>query len=114
MKAINPSKTTKAQNDEFNFIINDKVTYTSVSQFRSSESLPLFKELTEIRKQLDDTKQNLEKSRNYYTKANAEDKRVLREEILDSEKKVLQLSADAKTLEKRIRNAENIIINQQK
>jgi hypothetical protein len=95
------------------FIINDQVTYTSISQFRSEESLSLYKELTDTQKRLENMKNNLEKSRNYYAKAKAEDKRVLRTEILDAEQQLLQLTTDIKTLEKRIRNAENMMISNQ-
>lgn len=114
MKGINPESASQKTKAEMNFIINDQVTYTSVSQFKSQESLPLYKELTDTQKRLDELNKNIEKSRNYYHKAKAEDKQVLRTEILDSEKQLLQLTADVKTLEKRIRNAENIIISNQK
>jgi hypothetical protein len=60
---------------------------------------------------LEDTQVLLEKSRNYYAKASADDKQTLRPEILDAEKKLERLIADTKSLEKRIRNAENSIIN---
>ena len=108
-----PDNVVKQTKAEMNFIINDRVTYTSVSQFRSEDSLPLYKELTDTQKRLEETKKNLEKSRNYYAKAKAEDKRVLSTEILDAEEKLLKLTAEVKTLEKRIRNAENIIISNQ-
>ena len=96
---------------EMTFIINDQTTYTSVSQFRHPDSKGLYAELQEVKRQLEDTQVLLEKSRNYYAKASADDKRTLRPEILDAEKKLERLIADMKSLEKRIRNAENSIIN---
>ena len=96
---------------EMTFIINDQTTYTSVSQFRHPDSKGLYAELQEAKRQLEDTQVLLEKSRNYYIKASADDKQTLRPEILDAEKKLERLIADMKSLEKRIRNAENSIIN---
>ena len=92
-------------------IINDQVTYTSVNQFRSQESLPLFQRLTETKRKLSETQKTLEKSRAYYAKANKEDKNVLRTEILDGEDEILRLTYQVSDLEKRIRNAENKILN---
>ncbi len=96
---------------EMTFVINDQMTYTSVSQFRHPDSKGLYAELQEAKRQLEDTQVLLEKSRNYFAKASADDKQTLRPEILDAEKKLERLIADTKSLEKRIRNAENSIIN---
>ena len=98
-------------NPEMTFVINDQTTYTSVSQFRHPDSKGLYAELQEAKRQLEDTQVLLEKSRNYFAKASADDKQTLRPEILDAEKKLERLIADTKSLEKRIRNAENSIIN---
>lgn len=114
LKAINPNSGTQKKNPEMSFVINDQVTYTSVSQFRAPESANLYRELQDMKKQYQESVSLLEKSRNYYSKANAEDKRVLRTEILDSEKQLEQFTTNIKALEKRIRNAENIIINKKK
>ena len=104
-----PSKETTK--NRMQFIINDLTTYTSPSQFRHTDSKGLYAELQEAKRLLEDTQVLLDKSRNYYAKATAEDKRTLRPEILDAEKKLERLIAEAKSLEKRIRNAENSIIN---
>lgn len=101
----------EANKPEMTFVINDQTTYTSVSQFRHPDSKGLYAELQEAKRQLEDTQVLLEKSRNYFAKASADDKQTLRPEILDAEKKLERLIADTKSLEKRIRNAENSIIN---
>ena len=101
----------KENKPEMTFVINDQTTYTSVSQFRHPDSKGLYAELQETKRLLEDTQVLLEKSRNYYAKASADDKQTLRPEILDAEKKLERLIADTKSLEKRIRNAENSIIN---
>ena len=114
LKAIGKSSAAKQSKSAINFIINDRVTYTDISQFQAPESADLYRELQSTKKQLKDTEQLLEKSRNFYAKAKSEDKRVLRTEILDAEKQFVRLTADVKTLEKRIRQAENNIINNSK
>lgn len=101
----------KENKPEMTFVINDQTTYTSVSQFRHPDSKGLYAELQEAKRQFEDTQVLLEKSRNYFAKASADDKQTLRPEILDAEKKLERLIADTKSLEKRIRNAENSIIN---
>ena len=110
------SKTNPAQQSRsvISFIINDRVTYTDISQFQDPESANLYREYLSTQKQLKDYEQLLEKSRNFYTKAKPEDKRVLRAEILDAERQYVRLTTDVKTLEKRIRKAENLIINNSK
>ena len=87
------------------------MTYTDISQFKDPESANLYRELLSTQKQLKDVQQLLEKSRNFYAKAKPEDKRVLRAEILDAEKQYVRMTTDVKALEKRIRQAENLIIN---
>ena len=114
LKTIGKTSAAKQSKSAINFIINDRVTYTDISQFQAPESADLYRELQSTRKQLKDTEQLLEKSRNFYAKAKSEDKRVLRTEILDAERQFVRLTADVKTLEKRIRQAENNIINNSK
>ena len=109
-----PNNVAQQTKSEINFVINDQVTYTSASQFRSPESQSLYHQLTDTKKKLSEIRSTIEKSRTYYVKANAEDKRVLRTEILDGEDEILHLTALVSTLEKRIRNAENKVLNPSK
>ena len=111
LQAIGKTNSTQSSKPSISFIVNDRVTYTDISQFAAPESPDLFRELQSTRKQLLETEQLLEKARTFYAKAKPEDKRVLRTEILDAEKQFARLTADVKTLEKRIRQAENHIIN---
>ena len=111
LKSIGTKTTIQQPKSEMEMIINDQVTYTSVSQFRSPDSLPLFQRLTETKRKLAETQNTLEKSRAYYAKANKEDKNVLRTEILEGEDDILRLTYQVSDLEKRIRNAENKILN---
>ena len=114
LKAISKTNPTQQLKSAVNFIVNDRVTYTDISQFQAPDSPDLYRELQSTKKQLKDIEQLLEKSRNFYAKAKPEDKRVLRTEILDAERQFVRLTTDVKTLEKRIRQSENKIINNSK
>ena len=114
LKAISKTNPTQQMKSAVNFIVNDRVTYTDISQFQAPDSPDLYRELQSTKKQLKDIEQLLEKSRNFYAKAKPEDKRVLRTEILDAERQFVRLTTDVKTLEKRIRQSENNIINNSK
>ena len=111
-KAIQSDVAQTSAKPMMSFVINDMVTYTSESQFRDPESLTMYRELKDTEKRLAEVKTLLEKSRNFYARAKAEDKRVLRIEILDAEKQELQLAANVRELRKLIRNAENKLLNQ--
>lgn len=111
-KAIQSDVAQTSAKPMMSFVINDMVTYTSESQFRDPESLTMYRELKDTEKRLAEVKTLLEKSRNFYARAKAEDKRVLRIEILDAEKQELQLSSNVRELRKLIRNAENKLLNQ--
>ena len=64
-----------------------------------------------MQKQQKELKENLEKSRNFYAKAKVVDRDILRKEILKSERQYEYYLQQMKVLEKRIRNAENEMIN---
>lgn len=100
------SKTKKDPN-AISFVINDRTTYTSVSQFRADDNDVLFREYQNTLRQIEELKLSLEKSRNYYIKAKSQDRDILKKEILDSECQYEKKLKDVKSLEKRIRNAEN-------
>ena len=99
------SKSSEA--DNIAFVINDRLTYTSISQFRAPDNDILFKEYQSMQKQQKELKANLDKSRAFYSKARVSDREILRKEILDNEQKYEYFIQEMKKLEKRIRNAEN-------
>lgn len=92
---------------EFSFVINDLLTYTRLSQFRSAENRDRMRELISMQKQQEVLGISLEKARDYYATATVSERQQLRPEILNSERQYEQLSKDIKALEKEIRNTEN-------
>lgn len=92
------------------FIINDNIVYTSQDDFKSSTNKERFMQLCEMKQQVEELKIQLDKLRFEYTKT----KNVaLSNKISNIEAKLEQLYNYAHTLEKEIRNTENIAINQQ-
>ena len=91
-------------------VINDALTYSSAKDFRSREAAVLYKQLIEARQQLSALNGQLEKSRNYYSKATGAEKQALSREILQAEQEVVQLYSRIEALEKETRNAEIKII----
>ena len=105
--------TASSNSNQIAFVINDRVTYTSPSQFKAPDNDVLFKEYLSMQKQQRELKENLDKSRNFYAKARKSDRDILRKEILDSERQYEHYLKEMKSLEKRIRNAENETLNNQ-
>lgn len=94
------------------FVINDRLTYTSSSQFKAPDNDVLYKEYLDMQHRLKELKDNLDKSRDFYAKARKEDRDILSKEIIGSERQYEKYLKEMKSLEKRIRNAEIEYINQ--
>ena len=114
LKAIGTQKSGRAilQSSFVNnqLIINDAFTYSSASDFRSAEAAALYKQLLNLRTQKAELDKELSQARDYYAKANSADRQTLRKEILQAEEETAQLDRRIKTLEKEIRNKENLFI----
>ena len=95
----------------FQLIINDALTYSSVKDFRSSEAAALYGQLVKARHRLADLNSQLEKSRHYYQKADETERQALRKEILSGEEELQQLYSTIHQLEKQIRQTEQKVIN---
>lgn len=92
---------------DFTFVINDNIVYTSLSDFRNADNRDRINELDAMNKRFETLGNEIEKVRKYYAKMpNGSEKNDLRQEILDSEKKYYQLEDNIHQLEKIIRNSE--------
>ena len=111
INSIKTEPAVKESKPQMSFLVNDKTTYTSETQFRDADNITLYHELKSTEKRLNEIKGNLEKLRVYYSNANADDKNALSTEILEAEQQELQLSRNIIQLNKLIRNNENKIIN---
>ena len=91
-------------------VINDRLTYTSVSDFRSPTAANHYRELLKARERQATLEAELQKSRDSYARSNEDGRRLLSEVILHNEAQALLLHDTIRSLEKQIRNEENNII----
>lgn len=98
---------TSENKSDFQFVINDQTTYTSVSDFHGAFNRTQVKQLQDVRQKLSSLEQALAKKRNYYSKASNKERLELQKEILKDEQQVTAYYEQIRTIEKNIRNAEN-------
>ena len=91
-------------------VINDRLTYSSVRDFRSPTAANHYRELLKARERLSTLEADLQKSRDRYVRADENGRSLLRDIILHNEEQALTLRNNIHTLEKQIRNEENNII----
>ena len=91
-------------------VINDRLTYSSVRDFRSPTAANHYRELLKARERLSTLEANLQKSRDRYVRADENGRSLLRDIILHNEEQALMLRNNIRSLEKQIRNEENNII----
>ena len=78
----------------------------SAVEFKSKEAKALYQKLLKEQNSLDIANTRLEQLRQKYHKANANERRAIKNEILKLEDEVIQLNATVKKLDKATRNAE--------
>ena len=88
-------------------VINDRLTYTSVKDFRSPAAANHYRELLKARERQATIEADLQKTRDRYARADEDGRRLLREVILHNEEQALLLRNSIHTLEKQIRKEEN-------
>ena len=94
-------------------VINDQLTYSDYGDFQSLEARGLYDQLLNSRQRQEKLNSELDKSRERYANGNDAERKLLSTTILHNEKQLLQLNEAIKSLEKRIRKAENAAIQQQ-
>ena len=114
LKAVftNDSQPTADNATEANtaIVINDRLTCSSVRDFRSPTAANHYRELLKARERLSTLEADLQKSRDRYVRADENGRSLLRDIILHNEEQALTLRNNIHTLEKQIRNEENNII----
>ena len=97
----------KASSANTAIVINDRLTYTSVNDFRSPKAANHYRELLKARERQATLEAELQKSRDRYARSNEDGRRLLSEVILHNEAQALQHHDTIRSLEKQIRNEEN-------
>ena len=88
-------------------VINDRMTYTSASDFRSPAAANHYRELLKARERQANIEADLQKARDRYARSDKDGRRLLREVILHNEEQAIILRDAIHSLEKQIRNEEN-------
>lgn len=98
--------------NKISFVINDDVTYNSISDFKVSGNMEKFKQLNEMRALAKTLSDKIEKAREQYANGDMTVRNRLKATILANEKENEKLEMQIRQLEKDIRNSENILLNQ--
>ncbi len=91
---------------DFEFIINDELTYHSIDQFKSSKAKELFRRYKQKSNDYQEQKEKLSKQRELYAEANKTERLKMSPAILDLEKRVEEMGTEVKQLAISTRNTE--------
>ena len=97
------TKSKKSAQSQFHFIVNDRITYTNLSQFRNEESRKLANKWLKLVDERNKASEQLKELRKQYSVSRPEKKAELAASILALEQKYEKLIADVRSLEKEIR-----------
>lgn len=97
------TKSKKSAQSQFHFIVNDRITYTNLSQFRNEESRKLAKKWLKLVDERNKASEQLEELRKQYSVSRPEKKAEIAASILALEQKYEKLIADVRSMEKEIR-----------
>lgn len=97
------TKSKKSAQSQFHFIVNDRITYTNLSQFRNEESRKLANKWLKLVDERNRASEQLEELRKQYSVSRPEKKAELAASILALEQKYEKLIADVRSMEKEIR-----------
>ena len=91
---------------DFEFFINDKITYFTLNEIKNPEAKNLYQEVLKLKNQIENLKIRLDGIRNSFTNAPASSREQFRPPILQAENQLFSLIEQAAAQEKSARNAE--------
>jgi hypothetical protein len=91
---------------DFEFFINDKITYYTLNEIKNAEAKSLYGEVLSLNGQIENLKKRLNEARNSFTKAPSSTREQLKPIILQDEYQLFTLTEKVIEQEKRARNAE--------
>lgn len=94
------------QKGDFEFIVNDNRTYTSLNDFRNKEAKKLFQEMNKMKNDLKELEAELDGLREKYATSGDDVKKSIAPGIIDKEQRVESLRTEIETMTTRIRNLE--------
>ena len=91
---------------DFEFFINDKITYYTINEIKSPEAKDLYEDVLSLNEQIENLKNRLKEIRNSFINAPPSTREQLRLTILQAENQLYTLIEKATEQEKNARNAE--------
>lgn len=92
------------------FVVNDNVTYRHLDDFRSPTNRQSYLEMAGIKASLADKERKLNGLRDAYAGSSARGKEQMQQDIIRLEREIEQQRLQLHAMEKKIRNAENILL----
>ncbi|MDD7318904.1 MAG: hypothetical protein SOZ80_00685 [Prevotella sp.] len=109
LNSLNKESEKSNRDEVVSFVVNDRLTYTSIAQFKSPTNVVDFKKLQVLTKELEANYKELEDLRDRFSSVGVSAQRRMAEDILTLEQKVEKQERDKYYIEKSIRNTENLL-----
>ena len=106
LTAVYKRKFTQKKKNDFVFVINDELTYTTLTDFRSSEAAEMYVDLNELLRKKNKLDSSIERARIAYPTARQPQREQYKQQLLAAEKQSEKYETDIKNLSKKIRRIE--------
>ena len=106
LTAVYKRKFTQKKKNDFVFVINDELTYTTLTDFRSSEAAEMYVNLNELLRKKNKLDSSMERARIAYPTARQAHREQYKQQLLAAEKQSEKYDTDIKNLSKKIRRIE--------
>ena len=106
LTAVYKRKFTQKKKNDFEFVINDELTYTTLTDFRSSEAAEMYVDLNELLRKKNKLDSSIERARIAYPTARQPQREQYKQQLLAAEKQSEKYEIDIKNLSKEIRRIE--------
>ena len=106
LTAVYKRKFTQKKKNDFEFVINDELTYTTLTDFRSVEAAEMYVDLNELLRKKNKLDSSIERARIAYPTARQAQREQYKQQLLAAEKQSEKYEKDIKNLSKKIRRIE--------
>ena len=106
LTAVYKRKFTQKKKNDFEFVINDELTYTTLTDFRSVEAAEMYVNLNELIRKKSKLDSSMERARIAYPTARQAHREQYKQQLLAAEKQSEKYETDIKNLSKKIRRIE--------
>ena len=106
LTAVYKRKFTQKKKNDFEFVINDELTYTTLTDFRSVEAAEIYVNLNELLRKKNKLDSSIERARVAYPTARQAQREQYKQQLLAAEKQSEKYETDIKNLSKEIRRIE--------